>query len=160
RQLELAAASNGFSVAPIFGVEQQLVDRVVVKAERPAEVVALLHAVHRLRGPRLVVFRRERLAPEAVELIAVVHDGIGPAVMPRDARHLPEAGRVADPVALLLSELVLVELPDATARFEHRAGILTGQLRTAILRLAGVRRRPDVHVHRPLAVEGNALVVM
>src|SRR5581483_3860537 len=112
RQLELAAAADGLAVAAVLRIEQQLVHRVVVEAEWPPEVVPLLNAIHRLSRTRLVVFRRERLAPQAVELITVVHHSVERAVVPRDARHLTQAGRVADAVALLLSELVLVELPD------------------------------------------------
>ena len=44
--------------------------------------------------------------------------------MPGDGRHLPQAGGEAHAVFLLLSELVLVELPDAAVLLEQRAGIL------------------------------------
>ena len=78
--------------------------------------------------------------------------------MPREAGHLPHAGRVALAVGLLLSELVLVEPPDAAGDLEQLTRILTGDLRLTIRHLARVRRRADVHVDAALAVEGDPLV--
>src|SRR5262249_5368894 len=70
------------------------------------------------------------------------------------------AGGVARSIRLLLTELVLVELPDAARVVEQRARVLTRDLRPPILRLTGVRRSANADVEPPASVERNALVLM
>src|SRR5262245_22814509 len=157
---ERRAAIGLLAIATVLRIRDQLLLRVVVEAVGPSEIrsVANLHEI--LRRPLRVLLRRELARPRGIEAVAVVHHRPERAVVPGDARHLPQAGRVPLAVGLFLTELVLVEPPDASGRLEQGTWILPGDLRLAIRLLTHVRRRADVHVNAALAVEGKTLVLV
>jgi hypothetical protein len=83
------------------------------------EIRALHGAIQRFSRPLGVVFRRERIRPEDVELIAVVHHDVERTLVPRDRGHLTQAGGESSAACLLrLSWLALIELPDAGVLLE------------------------------------------
>src|SRR6185436_10686468 len=69
-------------------------------------------------------------------------------------------GCVAGTVGLLLTQLVLVETPDAALLLELRTRILSGEFRPPVLRLAGIGRRANVNEYGSFTVERDPLVVM
>src|SRR5713226_3657735 len=88
------AASLRFSIAAIFRIEKKLLLPIIVETIGPAEIRSLFRAKQHLGRAFGIVFSRKLVRPERVELIAIVHRDIE-AVMPRDGKHLAEAGRVA-----------------------------------------------------------------
>src|SRR2546423_12109356 len=99
------------------------------------------------------MLRGELSRAQRVEAVAVVHHRPQRVVVPGEADHLPHAARVAFAVLLLLTELVLVEPPDAAVFLEQRTRILARPLRWSIPRLTRVGRRADVDVQAAATVE-------
>src|SRR5262249_43074966 len=93
RRRELFATSNGLAVAPVLGIEQELLLAVVEEAIWPSEIGSLFRPEHWFGGTLGVLLRRELTLPERVELIATVHHDIQCVVMPGDGGHLSQSGR-------------------------------------------------------------------
>src|SRR6185437_2809498 len=109
---------------------------------------------------RRIVFRGKLARPQDIQLVAIVHHDINRTIVPGNGWLLTKSGNETFAIRLLLVQFVLIELPDAPMSCKQRTGILSHNSRLAITRLAGIRRRSDIHIQRSLAVERNALIMM
>ena len=78
--------------------------------------------------------------------------------IPLERDRVAHAGGETPAVRRGLVELVAVEHPDTAVFIEDRAGIAAQRAFLAVLFLAGIRRRADVHVQRAVRIERERLV--
>ena len=144
------------AVAAVLRCQHQPPLHGIVVAFGPA-VVATLDQEHEFLGrERRLLLRLVEFGPIRVQLVASVLGDEDTA-----GRIDAEAFRIADPggVALERRERLIgdvrVVAPDAAARLELLARLSAGRSGAAILKLAAVGRRRDVHVQMPIRVDGE-----
>src|ERR1700688_4807520 len=140
RLLLFLTATDGPTVATVFGGQHEVTEFGIVVAVRPAEVVPALDLHELLRRFLSALGEREQSGPVLPELIASVGDAVQPAIrrIQGQGHGVADAGRVAGTERRALVDPARREAPNSGSGGQLGTRVLAHGPGLAVVRLAAV----------------------